>query len=336
MSTISHSNSNVAQLSVSAMPRSELNMLSRVVERAGSPIVIVPHDNPDVDAIISATTLHHLLSHHDIPSLVCLRTPPDEITTRIIEENNLFFPGSSVLIHKIPTSSPVILTDWFCIPDADGSLASRIIAIFDHHPTEKVIDVPIVYEKPYTSSTKLIYDLFAAKDGSIPLPLRNEIERNTLYTLFVDSNSMKSTRFNADDLPWMEEKAESLGEDWAHLVETGYCLNDMSAPIEELSRNGEKRYVLPNSKTARIAYIMVSGYDHSLDDDFAALTAESLQEGFDYAWFMICDLGRDETHIYRASRAGDVAGENGTWETYHANLSRAKDVYPMLERDNLE
>lgn len=335
MSAFSHSNDNTAQFPVSPISPDELDMLSCASERSDSPIVIVPHDNPDVDAVVSATTLHHLLFHHDIPSLICLRTSPDEITTHIIEENNLFFPDSSVLIHEIPTSSPVILTDWFCIPDADESLTSRIIAVFDHHPTEKEIDAPIVYEKPYTSSTKLIYDLFAAQDESIPLPLRNEIERNTLYTLFVDSNSMKSTRFNADDLPWMEEKAESLGEDWAHLVETGYCLNDMSAPIEKLSRNGEKRYVLPNGKTARIAYVMVSGYDRSLDDDFAALTAESLQEGFDSAWFMICDLGRDETHIYRASRAGDAA-EKGTWETYHANLSRAKDVYPMLERDNLE
>lgn len=321
---------------VPPIDQSEIGVIAHAVEQSASPAVIMPHDNPDVDAIVSATTLHHLLAHRNIPSVVCLRTPPDDATMRIIEENGLFFPDDAVIVHGIPEScAPIILTDWFAIPDADETISSRILAVFDHHPTEQGICARIVHEEPYTSATKLIYDLFAASDDTIAGTLRAELVKNTLYTLFVDSNSMKSTRFNPNDLPWIESVIAEYGFDYDHLVDTGYCLNDMSEPVHKLIRNGEKRYNLPNGKRARIAYIMASDYDRSRDDEFASGTMMSLEEGFDCAWFMVCDLGRDETHIYKSRKAGDDAAK-GEWVTYHANLSRAKDVYPMLERENLE
>lgn len=293
-----------------------------------NPLVIVPHDNPDVDAVVSATMMHVVLSRLGIPSYVCLRTPPDDITRRIIQDNSLLFPDTDVLISSIPENAALVLTDWFSVPDA----SNHVVAVFDHHPTTQKIHADIVEEHRYNAATKLVYDLFCA-DAPAFDDIREELVRNVLFTVFVDSNSMKSTRFIAEDLPWIESQIQKYGFDRNAMTQAGYSLNDLTEPVSKLVRNGEKRYNLPNGRRGYISYIMVADYDRRLDKEIEKEMKRVMEEEqADCAWYMICDLGRDETHIFKLDKHNEES--EPTWETHHANLSRATDVYPVMEAEN--
>lgn len=314
----------------SPLPQDKIDAIAAHASES-RPIVIVPHDNPDVDAIVAASMCHLVFERLGIPSVVCLRTFPDEITARIIEENRLMRPPRAAVVAEVPSEAPLVLVDWFSVPEC----LNHVAAVFDHHPTNQKICADVVEEHRYNSATKLIYDLFCSANPRFD-DVRRELVRNVLFTVFVDSNSMKSTRFIEKDVLWIDEMVERYGIERDALVEAGYSLNDLSDPVSKLARNGAKRYALPNGKHGFISYIMASGYDHRLDGELAAEMRKLLAEdaGLDCAWHMVCDLGRDETHICKLSREDLGMGRDGVWETHHANLSRATDVYPVMEAEN--
>lgn len=312
-------------MKVKPISKQDLNIISQHSTN-DNPAVIIPHDNPDADAILSSTLLHLVLEKLNIPSLICYRTGISEETNLILNQNKLMKPNTYTT--SIPKNAKLILTDWFNVPNCDN----EVIAIFDHHPTTQKLTAPIIVEEEYTSCTKLIYDLFINDIDFYSNAVKREIEHSVLYSLFLDSNSLKSTRVNKDDLPWIDNTIEKYNYDREHLTKVGYCLNDLTLPIEKLARNGEKSYVLPNGKNAYTSYIMVMNYDRGLDEAIAKEMENIRQEkDADYSWCLVCDLGKDMTHIYKLSREDNGVG---LWTTYNDNLSRAKDVYPMLEEMN--
>lgn len=315
---------------VPSLPQDKIDAIASHASES-RPIVVMPHDNPDVDAIVSAAMCHLVFERLGIPSVVCLRTFLDEITARIVDENRLMHPLQEAIVAEIPPEAPLVLVDWFSVPECPNHVA----AVFDHHPTSQKICADVVEECRYNSATKLVYDLFCSDNPRFD-DIRQELVRNVLFTVFVDSNSMKSTRFIEEDVPWIEEMIKRYGIERDALVEAGYLLNDLSEPVSKLARNGAKRYVLPNGKHGFISYIMASDYDHRLDEGLASEMRKLLSEGdeLDYAWHMVCDLGRDRTFVYKLSRSDLEARQDGVWETHHANLSRATDVYPVMEAEN--
>lgn len=313
----------------SSLSQDKIDMIARC-SSPERPLVIIPHDNPDVDAIVSAAMCDIVFDRLGISSVVCLRTDLDDITACIIEENNLMCPSIDSTITQIPPTSYLVLTDWFSVPDASNPVA----AIFDHHPTSVELSALVIEEHKYNSTSKLLYDLFC-EGNEIFDDIREELVRNVLFTVFTDTNSMKSTRFVEEDAPWIDKMIDKYGFDKDALIETGYCLNDLSAPVPELACNGAKRYVLPNGKIGYISYIITSCYDHTLDEALAREMRHILDEdNGDYAWHIICDLERDRTYIYKLSRSDVESDRNGIWESHDANLSRAANVYPMMEEEN--
>lgn len=314
-------------MKVEPISQAHLQHLRKVSLR--TQLVIVPHDNPDVDAIVSACMCHLALAHNGIPSSICLRTQPDEITRNIIKNNNLLFPDE--YLEEIPPDASLILTDWFSVPDVDNHIA----AIFDHHPTDIELEADIVIEASYSATAKLIYDLFCAADATMPEDLRRTFVHNALHCIYVDTQSMRSSRFNRDDLAWIDTMIAAYGYDAAYLYTMGLCLNDLSVPVEDLARNGEKRYVLPNGKNGYISYIQVLGYRGELDAELREEMLEMLAQDkqLSYAWHMIVDLGEDKTSVLKCSHDSDGV-ISWHWNEYAKLLSRANDIYPQMKKAN--
>lgn len=320
---------------VSQISEKEIEFIS-LHSSPDNPIVIVPHDNPDVDALVSAELLRRALERENIASCICLRTHPDELTKSLIADNGLFCPQEQDIIHELPSGASVILVDWFAIPDKPENI--NIVAVFDHHPSACDVTGELVYEEHYSSTAKLIYDLFVADDDAIPQDELCDIVRSVAYTIFIDTNAMKSTsKYNPEDTPWLDEMIDRYSLDREKLVDAGLSLNDMTRPVDELVRNGEKQYVLPNGKKARIAYILTKDFDRTTEPLFAMPTMRLLLEGFDFSWFIVGDLGNDITYVFKSYIEKDAESADlwGDWFVYKGNLSRSADVYPMLEKESL-
>lgn len=305
-------------------------------------VVICAHDNADVDAMVSAEIIRRILFHENIEAKIVRRTPADADSLEIIEREGLLRTPDSEILEEIPNGASIVLCDWFFIP---GEESADIIAVFDHHPTDAAPDVPVFFDVAASSTSRLLYQLFLGSnidDFAVPWSDKelDEVTLGTLYASFVDTNGLKSTRTDPDDFPWMDLVIIQYGLDKRHLTEVGMCLTDLSQPIEKLIRNGEKNYVLPNGKRAFMSYIIVNGHDNQLDRPLREELEYVLRHGtdragdpFDYAWHMVCDLGCDKTYVCKTRKLGGSDTES-YWDEYAGNLSRARDIYPMLERDN--
>lgn len=323
--------------SISKEKRNQLLALAR-----NRDVVICAHDNADVDAMVSAEIMRRILFHENIEAKVVRRTPADADSLEIIEREGLLRTPDLEIFREIPNGAAIVLCDWFSIP---GEENADVIAVFDHHPTDTAPAAPVFFDVTISSTSRLLYQLFFGgniDDFAVPWSDEelDEVTLGTLYASFVDTNGLKSTRTDPDDFPWMDLVVAQYGLDKRHLIEVGMCLTDLSQPIEKLIRSGEKNYVLPNGKRAFISYIIVNGHDNRLDRPLREELEYVLRHGvdrtgepFDYAWHMVCDLGRNTTYVCK-TRKLEGSDIESYWDEYAGNLSRARDIYPMLEHDN--
>lgn len=329
---------------VEKMPEADAKKLIALCDGRG--VVISAHDNADVDAIVSSEIMRRYLEHKGIAAKVLRRTPADASSLEIIEQEGLVQTPDSAIIGELPSGAAVILCDWSRVPNAPSDM--DVIAIFDHHPTSNGEHAQIRWNEPVSSTSRLLVQLIF---GKLPLESEHDVEwddadvaqimKSAAYATFTDTNGLKSTRTDPDDDEWITSVIEDCDLDREHMAEVGMSLTDLTRPIEELISNGKKFYELPNGKRAFMSYIVVNGYDNSISRDLGeelitALRCRKAPDGapLDYAWHMICDLGRDETHVLKARRRNNADVEY-VHDAYDGNLSRATDVYPMLERENL-
>lgn len=294
-------------------------------------IMIVPHINPDVDAIISAILLKKVLHMNGIKSKICLLSEPDMITKNILEKNHLYFPNKYE--KAVGINNKLILVDWFSLGSVRKAIPNEIIACFDHHPTNQNINYPIYINGQYSSTSKLIYDLFIANSTLYKGNTLKEIVKNVLFSIYVDTNSLKSSKFNKKDLEWIQEMIHKYEFSEEELIKVGYCLNDLTLPIHDLIFNGVKKYILPNHKQAYISYLATEDYKGQLDNEIKNATSEILvKENMDYFWLMISDMKNDKTTLLKNHKIKNSMEFSIDYISYLA--SRSLDIYPQLEKLN--
>ena len=279
-------------------------------------LTLVPHINPDVDAILSCCMLQQLLDSFDVKNKITLLSEPDEITKEIIERNHLFFPENYQKIIK--PSDNLFLLDVFNLTGFEN----QTVGCIDHHPTRQKLNYKIYINEHYSSTCKLLFYLFPEYFQ------KKEFIKNILFSIYIDTDCLKNSKFNIQDKIWINEMIKKYDFDEETLIKESLCLNNLNSPIDELCQNGSKSYLFPNGKKAKISYIAVSNYDNHLNNLFLEeLAKEIIENDIDYFWMIIRDLTLETTRILK--------GETQEILFFERLLSRSVDVYPMLEALNL-
>lgn len=252
-------------------------------------IIIIGHQNPDVDSIVSGIVLSKYLKYRGFN---CSYIIPDNFIDK--ESSQIlsnFGIECEIYQNHIPENSQLILIDHH-----ETIYNGDILAIIDHHPTIKKIDCPIYINKKSSSTSKLIYDIIQDEDASF---LTKDIIELIIVAMLVDTCSFKSSKTNPEDISWTKNICNKLDLDFEKLKEVGYCLTDLQNPIIS-SINGFKQFIYCDT-LVKTSYIQCNSFDFDKINDNIEILKNKVKEEKDiFMWvFLVLDIKNEKTLEYR-------------------------------------
>lgn len=197
--------------------------------------IILGHENPDLDSIVSGFLLEKLLKQKGYQAEFII---PDKV---ISQENITLCKQINIdptkYQKKIPKNAAFILVDHF-----ERITPGPIIAIIDHHPTTKKITCPYYFNLPSSSVSLLIIknnEKFFSKNDFLC----------AIFAAMVDTVAFHSIKALPSDISWCQNKCQQLRFNYEHLLTLSMCPTDM-ADLNQAAFNGLKKHTINNYKIA--------------------------------------------------------------------------------------
>lgn len=298
-------------------------MFSGILSQIGihqGPVILTGHLHPDYDSVASCLLMEYFLDQMGVNAKICLYGQMDAHSAAALEKYG--YPPAP-LFSPPPADSRLILCDCHAT-----KLDGRIIACADHHPTEDVPDIPVYENRAASSAGRVIYEAAMAHG----LKSDRQADFLALSSIYMDTLSCSSSKFQIGDKPWIQETAARWGFDLAALQVDGLCLTDLSQSPKLLFQNGFREYTFGKYRIAS-SYIQVEKADPALIRTLLSHCAAACAAGKYDIWIFLCYVPlKKTTDIYRYDRC------TKNWkESHHAVLlSRGNDVIPTLERSLLQ
>lgn len=214
-------------------------------------ITIVPHENPDGDAIGSAIGLAEVLVNHGhYVHIISPNDYPDFLKWFSSEIEIIIYRNEKNKAKKIITNSDVLICVDFNEPKRAENLEKKILEfgktkiLIDHHPHPTDFCDYTVSEIQYSSTAELIYDLVVA------VGMKKNVTRNAaeaLYTgILTDTGSFNHNTSNPNTFKVVSElmkfgiDTEKIQSGVYHNFSAdrmkllGYCLNNKMQVFPEL------------------------------------------------------------------------------------------------------
>ena len=295
-------------------------MIDKLKKFAGEKrIKIVGHKNPDFDSVASGILLEHFLRSIDVDAHFVCEELSDSHAIAALE-----FAEVDVCSLDGRVDSDDIL---FLVDHHATEYENEVIGCIDHHPTEAEICFPICVNNLSSSCALSIFRL-AEMAGAV---FDRTDVRLALMSVYMDTRSCKSTKFVSSDTEWIKETADkySFADELEAFEQFGYCMTDMSAPIEKIAESDIKEYIFGGARIV-VSHLQALG---------GAENERILGEVFEYikrkrelvgagAWIlMISDPKLESTSLVRFDPDGMHT------RRYSRLLSRSIDVIPSLEKE---
>ena len=294
-----------------------LDKLKELTVKKG--IKIVGHKNPDFDSVASGILLEHFLCSNDIDAHFVCEGLSDSHAVAALQ-----YAGVDICSYcgRIERDDVLFLVDHHAT-----EYNNDVVGCIDHHPTKADICFPIYLNRPSSSCALSIFRL-AEKEGMI---FSRDDVRLALMSVYMDTRSCKSTKFISSDLDWIKETSEkySFSDELETFECMGYCMTDMSAPVEKISKTDIKEYTFNGAKiiTSHVQTIESEETERILREVFAYVEKERNRIGAKMWMLMISDPKRECTSLVRFDQEGMHI------EKHSRLLSRSVDVMPMLEKE---
>ena len=295
-----------------------VELCKREIE-AGGKIVVTGHDLPDNDSIISAVMLRYLLARLGVEAVIKFGTRPDNVTLRDQTElDNL----GGITFDGFDEGDRLILVDHHvCFYN------NRVIGCVDHHttPPEANFDFNLVVKA--SSCGRVIYDMASAAGVA-----DDYLERLGVISVYLDTQSCKSPKFNQSDLPWLADGIERLGIDEKKIIKMGFCICDIADGAEVLSGYGLKRYPfgdkLGASTCVQIDIEREDEWQGVIDEIIAILVKRMNDEGV-FLWAFVLnkpEIARSDIYFIRPDGSLKI-------ERLDRVASRSRDVIPYVKAE---
>ena len=294
-----------------------LEKLKELTAKTG--IKIVGHKNPDFDSVTAGILLEHFFRSNDIDAHFVCEGLSDSHAIAALQ-----YAGVDICSYcgRIERDDVLFLVDHHAT-----EYNNDVVGCIDHHPTKADICFPIYLNRPSSSCALSIFRL-AQKEGMI---FSRDDVRLALMSVYMDTRSCKSTKFISSDLDWIKETSEkySFSDELETFECMGYCMTDMSAPVEKISKTDIKEYTFNGAKiiTSHVQTIESEETERILREVFAYVEKEIESIGAKMWMLMISDPKRECTSLVRFDEEGMHI------EKHSRLLSRSVDVMPMLEKE---
>ena len=281
----------------------------------GGNIVITGHDNPDADSVISSVMMQGLLWRAGVDAEIKLPTPPDNVTTRDMQTLGIW---DDSLVCPFDDGDLLLLVDHH-----KSFYKNRVIACVDHHTTPPAPECETAIVIKASSCGKIIYDMMRACEIA-----SDEDELLALYSVYLDTQSCRSSKFNREDAPWAEKCIEKYSLDREALELMGFCLNSSDTAVDELATYAYKRYEL-GGKPSASSCLQIDAKDEKWQSVIASviehISDKMKKEGY-AAWALVINKPIEKrSDIYWIYQNGNV-------EKIELDrlASRSRDVIPCV------
>jgi inorganic pyrophosphatase/exopolyphosphatase len=284
-------------------------------------IIILGHENPDIDSIFSGILLERILKRNNIKAKFII--PDKNINIENIEISkkhniNIDTYKDDLDNYKL---NKVILVDHH-----ERNINNEIIQIIDHHPVidnkEKEKLNNINYTNIKSCSTTCIigkmYEEYLTKEDFILI----------LVSALVDTASFHSNKTVDSDIEWLDKMCKNFNINIDDYYEEGLCLTKIDS-IKEASLNGLKKHNINNLKVES-SYIQIKNkYEHrELINKICEYLKEYLKRNnLDIFVFIVQDMESFKTAVYK------IYKDTLELDLYDEYTSRGNNIIPYLKEE---
>lgn len=278
-------------------------------------IIILGHENPDVDSIVSGYLLEKILKKKGynvefvIPDMVIADETRD-ICRRYGLEPSKFMRK----IDLKEKDGKYILVDHY-----ERDLGGEIVCIIDHHPASKEIMIKNYYNNEDISSTAL----YICLDNE---NLLDEFDlKLVVVATLVDTASFHSTKGRYIDKEWVINICNKYNFNYDELDKEGLCLTSLD-DIEKVSFNGLKKYNI-DGKNIESSYIQI---EKTLEDEVRIQQIVNILKDYlgkkklDAFIFIVHDMSQFKTMYYL------ITDGNIQTRYYENYTSRGNTIIPEI------
>lgn len=281
-----------------------------------SKYIILGHENPDNDSIVSGYLLEKLMKRlgYDVEFII-----PDEA----ISEENIMLANYCRLdptsYQKEIPNDPSI--KYILVDHHERIVPGEIVAIIDHHPTDKEISCKYYQNEKACSTSCLI-----AKDRERFFSLDDL--KMTCLSAMVDTAAFHSNKTVVRDYLWVRSLCAKYGFNYEELMTTSMCPTDIS-DIEKASINGLKKHDLAGHKVASSFLHLPSptANQEEINQMIEYLKTYIKEEGYDLFAFIVHDITSFKSTLYK------IKEDSIDTVQYDEYTSRGTRIIPELTEE---
>lgn len=276
--------------------------------------IIVGHENPDVDSIISGYLLEKVMlkKGYDAEFII-----PDK---EVSKESEAICNKYNVYIGKYQKELNDDKAKYILVDHNKREVPGEIVAIIDHHP---VTGIDVEYSKiEEASSTSCMIALEFEKDLS-----KKDIELACLAT-FVDTASFHSTKTRKSDISWINEMCTKYEFDYDQMYRDGLCLTDLKN-VDDILFNGLKKYEFDGYHlySSYIQVNEISNVDNLIEEIIIKLKDFILDNDINMYVFIVYDMSSFYTRVYRIEK------DEINIDEYNLYASRGNTIIPDIVKN---
>lgn len=299
------------------LTREHISNLRKVLH--GKNVIILGHDNIDVDAVLSGLLLSKLLHFWGIENIFCvLDEVKEDESFNILKE--LFSIDITGFQNPYERAERVL----FLVDHYETVHLGKVIGIIDHHPNHKELDYEFKYVRNSCATAYMVYELM--KQASYPFC--SEDIRQVIAAMLIDTVSFKSTKTVEEEIDIALNLAKDYNIDIDSLEQYALRITDITQMSdEEIISNGIKWYSYKRKNDVASSYLQLNHMpEENVRNKWIDLLKEKLEKtGADMFVFIIYDMNENKTLEYQISK------DKVRFILHSKIMSRGKDIMPRIE-----
>ena len=278
--------------------------------------IILGHENPDNDSIVSGYILEKIMKSFDYDVEFII---PDE---EISEENIMLanYVGIDTPKYKKPLPlDPDI--KYILVDHHERNTPGEIVAIIDHHPTEKEINTKFYKNERACSTSCIIGKAFTRR-------LSLDDIKAICLSAMVDTAAFHSNKTTVSDYLWVQHMCKKFKFNYEEMLTTSMCPTDIS-DIKKAALNGLKKHDIRNHSVASSFLHLPSPSDNEeeINEMISYLQNYIQEENHHMFAFIVHDITNFKSTLYK------IKEDSIEVKQYDEYTSRGNRIIPELTEE---
>ena len=302
--------------------KEQILSFANTMKKRDDELIIVGHDNIDVDAFLSGVLISKLFDYLGVKNRFCiLETVEAESETSQIVLNLLGMDMREWVNteEEDDENRLLFLEDHF-----ETFHKGKVVGCIDHHPTSKQVEFDFEYRKKSCATAYMTYEIMKLVGYQ---PSKDE-SKMIIISMMVDTTSFMSSKTIPEEVEVAKQLADKYQFDYNELIKYCLCLTPIASMKRyEIVSNGQKYYDYSGIKVGSSYLQLYEFPDEIIINGWLRVIHDKiLKEKLKMQVFIIFAIKDNKTYEYRVTK-------NSVNEIIHEGiLSRGKDIMPEIEK----